>query len=102
MEREAKRLGDFLDRAVVRPARKARSKVARARRKWEKEAGAEAAAHSWPRSVRKGVLSVEVDSSALLSELAGYRKAELLRGLNAGDDALGVRDIRFVLSEEAK
>jgi predicted nucleic acid-binding Zn ribbon protein len=73
--------------------------IARARRKWTEVAGEEAATHSWPRSVRRGVLTVEVESSALLAELAGYRKAEILRGLTAGEDALGVRDLKFRLAE---
>jgi predicted nucleic acid-binding Zn ribbon protein len=98
-DRGPERLRDILGRAVVRPARKARSAIARARRRWEAVAGSATAEHSRPRSLRRGVLSVEVDSSALLADLAGYRRARLLEGLNAGDEALGVRELRFVLSE---
>jgi len=92
-------LGEILDRAVVRPARRQRSMIARAKRKWEAVAGRETAAHSWPRRVRRGVLTVEVDSSALLAELAGYRREEILRSLGEGPDSLGVRKIKFVLAE---
>jgi hypothetical protein len=45
---------------------------------------------------------VEVDSSALLAELAGYRQAELLRMLACGERPLSIRALRFVLSEEEK
>jgi predicted nucleic acid-binding Zn ribbon protein len=99
---EAERLGDILDRAVVKPARRRRSVIARVRRRWAAVVGAEEAAHSCPRSVRRGVLTVEVDSSGLLAELAGYRRVELMRGLAEGPDAVGVREIRFVLAKEAE
>lgn len=99
MGTEAERLGDILDGAVVKPAKRARSVMARARRKWVRAAGEELAAHSWPRSARRGVLTVEVDSSALLAELAGYRRAELVHKLAAEPDPVGVRDIKFVLAE---
>ncbi len=96
------RIGDILNRAVVRPARKSRSLIARARRKWAEAAGAEVAAHSGPRSLRRGVLTVAVDSSALLAELAGYRRTELLGRLAGGPAPLSVRELRFVLSEESE
>jgi len=95
----AERLGDILDGAVVRPAKRARSMMTRVRRKWVRAAGEDLAAHCWPRSVRRGVLKVEVDSSALLAELAGYRATELVHKLAAEPDPVGVRDIRFVLAE---
>jgi predicted nucleic acid-binding Zn ribbon protein len=97
---EPEPLGDILDRAVVRPGRRNRSLIARARRKWTSVAGEETARHSWPKRVRAGVLTVEVDSGALLAELAGYRREEILRGLNEGKDALGARQVKFVLAED--
>jgi len=45
---------------------------------------------------------VEVDSSALLAELGGYRRTELLGRLAAEPEPLGVREIRFVLAEGDK
>jgi predicted nucleic acid-binding Zn ribbon protein len=101
-EGEAQRLGDFLEKAVIKPARKTRSIIQMARRKWIEVAGGETAAHSWPKRLRLGVLTVEVDSSALLAELAGYRQAELLRRLACGERPLSIRALRFVLSEEEK
>lgn len=94
------RLGDVLPRAVVRPARRSRSLLGRAGRKWVLVAGEACARHSRPRSCRRGLLTVEVDSSALLAELAALRRAELIRGLAAEPEPLGVREIRFVLAEE--
>jgi len=96
---EPERLGDVLDRAVMRSARRKRSMIEQARRKWVEVVGEETATHSWPRSVRSGVLTVEVESSALLAELAGYRQTEILHDLIAGKEALGVRDLKFVLAE---
>ena len=76
--------------------------LARAGRKWERVAGRRLAAASRPRSLRRGVLTVEVDSSALLAELGGFRRQELLRGLVAGPEPLGVREVKFVLAEGLK
>ena len=61
MSEDPKRLGDLLDRAVVRPTKRKRSMIERAKRKWVAAAGEESAAHSWPKSVRRGVLTVEVE-----------------------------------------
>jgi hypothetical protein len=93
------RLGDVLPRAVVRPARRSRSLLGRAVRKWGQVAGGRLLAHSRPRALRRGLLTVEVDSSALLAELAGLRRAELIRQMAGEPDPLGVRDVKFVLSE---
>jgi hypothetical protein len=48
------------------------------------------------------MLTVEVDSSALLAELSGLRRAELVRRLAGEPEPLGVRDVKFVLSEDGK
>jgi hypothetical protein len=96
------RLGELLARAVVRPARRSRSLLARAERKWARVIGEALAVHSWPRSLRRGLLTVEVDSSALLAELGGYRRGELAHRLAAEPEPLGVREIRFVLAEGGK
>jgi hypothetical protein len=93
------RLGDILPRAVVKPARRNRSLLARAERKWSRAVGEALAVHCWPRSLRRGLLTVEVDSSALLAEMGGYRRAELVGKLAGEPEPLGVREIRFVLAE---
>src|SRR6516164_8957187 len=45
--------------------------------------------------LRRGVLSVTVTHSALLEELAAFRKPQLLQALRAGAPAMGIREIRF-------
>ncbi len=95
------RLGDILPRAVLKPAKRSKSAIARARKKWLKVAGKELSQHASPKSVRRGVLIVEVDSSALLAELASFRKKELLEGLVADPEPLGIRNMKFVLEENA-
>jgi len=96
---QPERLGDVLARAVVQPARRSRSLLARAERKWSRTVGEALAVHSWPRSLRRGLLTVEVDSSVLLAELGGYRRAELVGRLAGEPEPLGVREIRFVLAD---
>lgn len=89
-------IGSLLERAVVRPARRSRSLLARAQRKWSRAAAGRLADHSRPVRLRRGLLTVEVDSSALLAELSGFRGAELAHQLAAGPEPLAVREIRFV------
>lgn len=45
--------------------------------------------------VRRGVLNVSVSHSALLEELAAFRKAELLAALRQGAPGTTIHDIRF-------
>jgi predicted nucleic acid-binding Zn ribbon protein len=45
--------------------------------------------------VRRGVLNVTVDHSALLEELAAFRKPALLAALRSGAPATMIHDIRF-------
>ncbi len=49
------------------------------------------------RTIRKGVLSVEVDSPALLGELSGFRKAEILKGLHERVKRRHIEDLKFKL-----
>jgi predicted nucleic acid-binding Zn ribbon protein len=94
------RLGEVLGRAVIKPARRGRTLLGRAQRKWDATVEAAVAAHSRPRTFRRGLLTVEVDSSALLAELSGFRRAGLVHKLAGEPEPLGVRDIKFVLAEE--
>ncbi len=45
--------------------------------------------------VRRGVLTVTVDHSALLEELSAFRKAELLGALQATAKGSTIKDLRF-------
>jgi predicted nucleic acid-binding Zn ribbon protein len=49
------------------------------------------------RVIRQGVLSVEVDSPALLGELSGFRKAEILKGLQERVKRKHIAELRFKL-----
>jgi predicted nucleic acid-binding Zn ribbon protein len=50
------------------------------------------------RAIRRGVLRVEVDSPAVLAELSGFRKGELLKGLQERIRRKHIEEIRFKLS----
>ena len=102
MGKDAESLGEILGRSLVKPARRSRAQIARAKRKWVSVVGQDLAGHTSPRSVRRGVLTVEVDSSALLAELAGYRRDEIITGLSSGEDSIGIRAVKFVLAEDQK
>jgi hypothetical protein len=60
---------------------------------WRDAAGAEFFADSRVTGFKSGILTVEVDSAALLQELAVYRKRELLMALKEKEP--GVVDVRF-------
>ncbi|MFH1024088.1 MAG: DUF721 domain-containing protein [Planctomycetota bacterium] len=60
---------------------------------WVSAAGDRTAAHTRVLGLRRNLLEVEVDSSAMLAELAGFRKAELLRELR--EKRKDITDIRF-------
>ena len=64
---------------------------------WETAAGAELAAETRPATLRHGVLTVEVRSTALLAELAGFRREELLSRLLAADPSGRVTGLRLRL-----
>ncbi len=67
-------------------------------RAWCEAIGPEAAAHTrLSRTIRRGILSVEVDSAALLGELGGFRKAEILKVLQEKVKSTYIEDIRFKL-----
>ncbi|HUU42253.1 MAG TPA: DUF721 domain-containing protein [Planctomycetota bacterium] len=67
-------------------------------RAWCEAVGAETAKHTRPaRTIRAGVLEVEVDSSSLLAELGGFRRAEILAVLREQVRGKYIEDIRFRL-----
>jgi len=53
--------------------------------------------HTCPVRVSRGVLLVEVDSSALLGELEFFSKSELVSKLNELLEGPSVHDVRFRL-----
>lgn len=46
---------------------------------WKRLAGEEAAQHSWPRKLTRGMLTIEVENSGWMHVL-GMKKGELLEG----------------------
>ncbi len=66
---------------------------------WEAAVGADIARQARICDFRRNQLRVEVSSSSLLQELAGFRKAALLEALNGALDGVYVRDIRFQLAK---
>ena len=89
--------GDILARVMrdVRPpGRKRRDKMLET---WSRVAGPELAEETRPATLRAGVLIVEVRSTALLHELEGFRKDELLDRLLTEDPTGRVTGLRFRL-----
>ena len=67
-------------------------------RAWCEIVGVETARHTrLSRVIRRGVLQVEVDSPALLAELSGFRRAEILHGLQERVKRKHIEDLRFRL-----
>ena len=54
-------------------------------------------AHTRPVGIRRGVVTIEVDNSVLLQELAAFEKALLVEGLRARVNRVYVEDLRFRL-----
>ncbi len=62
---------------------------------WAAAAGPEVAAETRPATLRRGVLTVEVRSAALLAELKGFRTQELLARLLAQDPSGRITGLAF-------
>ena len=61
---------------------------------WAEAVGPESC-HTRLDGVRRGVATFVVDSSALLAELRGFRKAELLAAVQGRCPGLGIREIHL-------
>ncbi len=96
--RDIEALGDVLKREIIKGARRRRKVDARVRAKWDEVVGEDIARRTSPVSFRAHVLRVRVESSALLGELSGIYKKELLATMAEGDNAVSVRTIEFELA----
>ncbi len=67
---------------------------------WPAITGAVLAAHTRPGTIRDGVLTIFVDSSVWLSELARFGRKPLLDKLQAAYGAAEIRDIRLQLDPD--
>jgi len=65
---------------------------------WEAAAGRKAAGHTKPVSIKKGVLTVNVDGSGWLYELT-IKKKELLKKLEGKVRGKTIKGIRFRIGE---
>jgi predicted nucleic acid-binding Zn ribbon protein len=93
--RHARSLGEVLgDLFVARGLGRTRA-VGELETGWEKAAGPEVARCSRVTGIKHGVLCVTVTHSALLEELAAFRKPVLLDALRLELPNLKVRDVRF-------
>lgn len=94
-----KHLGDVIDGLVSRGRKGRWPREVRARKKWGEVVGPEVEEQTAVESLKRGVLKVRVGSSALLAELDGFYKKELILAMASGERPVAVRDIKFVLSE---
>jgi hypothetical protein len=69
---------------------------------WEQVAGLEVASQTRICGLKNGVLQVNVSNSPLLSELASFRKRELLDRIKNEFVQLRVRDLKFRLQGDLK
>ena len=90
-------LGDILGREIRKEARQRRRVDEQVRVKWEEVVGPELAARTVVVSFTRHVLRVRVESSALLAELSGIYKKELIATMAEGENPVSVRTIEFEL-----
>jgi hypothetical protein len=95
--REPKRLGAALMAWLDEERRKRRRRGGDLQEVWAAAAGEQIAAHTRVLDIRQMVMRVQVDSSALLSELVGVHRDRILRALRGAERPLMVRDLRFEL-----
>lgn len=62
---------------------------------WQQVAGPKFADQTRAGNINRGVLQINVGSSSLLAELAGFHKPSLLRTLNEQYPELRIRDLKF-------
>lgn len=95
--REPEKLADIL-KEVAREARRRVRVSEEVLAKWNEVVGPELARRTAPVDFSNGILRVKVESSTLMSELAGVYKRELIAAMAEGERPIAVRDIRFELA----
>ena len=96
-QRRAERLGKVLARTLSKKGLDQELRIRALKGKWRRAVGVEIASHTRVVAFSRGVLQVEVDSSALLQELASMYREGISHSLASGDNPLAVREIRFRL-----
>ncbi len=91
--RQAAPLSDVLGRYMSESGLTQRYSLKEIHSGWLAAVGAEAAGHCSITGLRKGVLSVTVDSAAWLQELASFRKREVLAALRSQKGCQKIHDV---------
>ncbi|MBI5368624.1 MAG: DUF721 domain-containing protein [Planctomycetes bacterium] len=90
------RMGDLIEALFRDPALAGYMRLREVRDRWIEIAGPRLAAHSRVMTLDRGVLRIEVDSAPLLSELAGFGRADLLRRLQEALPKKPIRELKFL------
>lgn len=91
------RVDAILSRVLRDPAIRRVPRASSMSELWARAAGPQVAAESRPDTLRRGVLTVEVRSASLLSELSGFRVQELLAKVVEADGSGRITGLRFRL-----
>lgn len=102
-KRETKKPEDIkgiICKVVTKIERRGIGKKEKALVVWHKIVGEKAASHSRPVNIKRGVLTIEVDSSTWLYEFS-LRKKAILKETEKELKAEGVKDIKFRMGDVA-
>ena len=88
-------IGDFLKSVLGRPAAARQRKVDTARAAWVRIVGDDVASQTSVRSLKRGVLVIEVHSAALCHHLDSFRKTVILIQMSQLAPKVEVQDLRF-------
>lgn len=99
-ERDPKRVGESLDRVTASIGAPKAVTLSAVFSRWEELVGSEIASHAEPRSLRDGVLVVEVDEPAWAAQL-GFLSSQLLSKLQAEAGSEELSEIRLRVSGTA-
>lgn len=89
-------LGDLIREYMEVSGLSRRAELAHVETAWRKVAGPEVASRTRLLGVKRYVVTIEVGSPALLSELTGFKKADLVRRMQAELPDQLVKDLKFV------
>ena len=78
LSKPGRTIGEVLEQALAKQGLLAHSRSSNVDEAWTSIVGAEFANHTRIASLKRGKLEIEVDSSALMTEIQFYRKALLL------------------------
>lgn len=93
-ERDPRRIAESLDRVTGTIGAPKAATLSTVFARWEEFVGPDIASHATPRSLRDGVLLVEVDQPAWAAQL-GFLAAQILSKLQAATGPDEVGEIRF-------